>query len=65
MAQLMKPWIKANLQRHVYGYVEIWNGPFSPEFSAIYLPMITSALSLFVMFLMCLWMYWQKIFIRI
>jgi heparan-alpha-glucosaminide N-acetyltransferase len=65
MAQLMKPWVKANLARHVGYYIELNWGPMTTEFRDIYLPMIQSTAILLVLWLICLWMYRQKIFVRI
>jgi len=65
MSQQMKPWVKANLMRHVGSFLEGALGPMSTEFKGIYLPMIQSSAILLVLWLICWWMYRNKIFIRI
>jgi predicted acyltransferase len=56
MSQLMKPWITDTLKRHLP--VETWfRGPYGP--------MWQSAAVLLVLWLVCLWLYRQKVFLRI
>jgi heparan-alpha-glucosaminide N-acetyltransferase len=68
MAQLMQPWVKQTLQTHlgtasaVTGQ-DIWANYFGA--GSVYAPLWTSAAVLAALWLMCLWMYRQKIFVRI
>jgi predicted acyltransferase len=67
MAQLMKPWMKQTLQTHLGHY--IFQGGFGPSgqplLDEVYAPVIASAAVLAAFWLMCLWLYRQKIFVRI
>jgi heparan-alpha-glucosaminide N-acetyltransferase len=55
MAQLMRPFVRSSLRTH-----------FGPEpFSGPYGHLIQSASILLVFWLICLWLYRQKIFIKI
>jgi predicted acyltransferase len=67
MAQLMKPWVRQTLKTHLGP--NVFAGGFGPSgqplFSTVYEPMVASAAILFVFWLMCLWLYRQKIFVRI
>lgn len=61
MSQLLKPWITDTLERHfgkglftVYGAID-----------AVYAPAVQMALVLLVLWLICVWLYRQKIFVRI
>jgi len=55
MSQLMKPWIGKSLKTHISPH--LFDGPWGP--------MVQASSVLFVMWLICLWMYRQKIFVRI
>lgn len=55
MSQLLKPWISKSLATH-FG-PNLFSGPFAATGEA--------AARLFVMWLICLWMYRQKIFVKI
>jgi predicted acyltransferase len=55
MAQLLKPWISRTLATHFGPH--LFEGPFAAAYEA--------AARLFVMWLICLWMYRQKIFVKI
>lgn len=57
MAQLLKPWIARTLEIHIPGCADLFKLQAGPT--------IQAAATLFVMWLMCLWMYRQKIFVRI
>jgi predicted acyltransferase len=67
MAQLMKPWVRQTLKTHLGQ--NIFEGGFGPSgqplFSAVYEPMVAAAAVLFVFWLICLWLYRQRIFVRI
>ena len=55
MAQLMKPWLKRQLAIHI-----------SPNlFDGVYGPIVERVSVLFVLWLICLWLYRQRIFVRI
>jgi heparan-alpha-glucosaminide N-acetyltransferase len=62
MAQLMKGWVRGTLKTH-FGQ-DIFTGP-PGSFLATYGPIIDAAAILFVLWLVCLWMYRQKVFVRI
>jgi predicted acyltransferase len=55
MAQLMKGWVRGTLKTH-FGQ-DIFTGTYGP--------IIDAAAVLFVLWLFCLWMYRQKVFVRI
>lgn len=55
MSMLMKPWIRERLKMHLNSH---W-------FEGVYGPMILAASVLFMMWLVCLWMYRRKIFLRL
>ncbi len=55
MAQLMKGWVRGTLKTH-FGQ-DIFAGPYGP--------IIDATAVLFVLWLVCLWMYRQKVFVRI
>ena len=55
MAQLMKPFVGASLRTH-FGH-ELFSGPYGP--------LIRGSCTLLVFWLICLWLYRQKIFIKI
>ena len=55
MSQLMRPWLRETLKRH-FGQ-NIFNGTYGP--------IIDSAAVLLCLWLICLWLYRRKIFIRI
>lgn len=55
MAQLLKPWISSTLKIHFGQHI----------FDGLGGPIVQAAAQLFVMWLICLWMYRQKIFVRI
>jgi predicted acyltransferase len=55
MSQLTKGWVRGSLQTH-FGQ-DIFDG--------IYGPIVESVAILFVLWLVCLWMYRQKVFVRI
>jgi predicted acyltransferase len=64
MGQLLKPWTERTLQIHlgddIFSRVTAWLG-----LDAAYLPMVQLTMIGLVFWLICLWMYRQKIFIRI
>jgi len=64
MSKMLDGWIEGRLQTH-FGKELFKNiaGRFSEDF--IYEPIVERGLVLFVMWLICFWMYRQKIFIRI
>jgi predicted acyltransferase len=62
MAQLMKGWVRGTLQTH-FGH-DIFTGP-PGSFLGTYGPIVDSVAVLFVLWLVCLWMYRQKVFVRI
>lgn len=55
MAQLLKPWVRETLKRHISRTM----------FEGTYGPVVQSAAVLFTLWLICLWMYRRKIFIRV
>lgn len=55
MAQLLKPWIRQTLQTHISQH--LFEGPYGPIVAA------TSVL--LVLWLVCLWLYRQRIFVRL
>jgi predicted acyltransferase len=55
MAQLMKPWVRDNLRTHLGK--ALFSGPYGP--------LVQSAAVLLVLWLVCLWLYRRKIFLRI
>jgi predicted acyltransferase len=55
MAQLMKPWIRDTLKRHLGQHI----------FEGTYGPIVQNASVVFVIWLIALWMYRRKIFVRI
>ncbi|QDT26665.1 hypothetical protein Enr10x_19750 [Gimesia panareensis] len=68
MAQLIRPWVQKSLQMHLTTVDEMtgWSvagSLFSSD--CPYAPIAVSATVLFVLWLICLWMYLQKIFIKI
>jgi predicted acyltransferase len=61
MAQLLGGWIARTLQRHLgEGVLTLYGGVDS-----IYEPVVRLALVLFVMWLVCVWLYRQRIFFKI
>ena len=68
MAQLIRPWIQKSLKIHLTTFDQAtgWSVG-SSLFSADcpYAPIAVSATVLFVLWLICLWMYLQRIFIKI
>jgi predicted acyltransferase len=67
MSQLMKPWVKQTLQTHLGQ--NIFRGGFGPSgeplLPEVYVPLVASVAVLAVFWLFCLWLYRQKIFVRI
>jgi heparan-alpha-glucosaminide N-acetyltransferase len=61
-AQLMKGWVRGTLQTN-FGQ-DIFTGP-PGSFLATYGPIIDAVAVLFVLWLVCLWMFRQKVFVRI
>jgi predicted acyltransferase len=55
MAQLIKPWVKRTLEIHCGATI----------FTGVYGPILASVSVLFVLWLVCWWMYRQKVFVRI
>jgi predicted acyltransferase len=55
MSQLLKPWILQSLQLHLGQHL----------FDGVYGPIVSATAVLFVLWLICFWMYRQKIFVRI
>jgi heparan-alpha-glucosaminide N-acetyltransferase len=69
MAQLLKPWVAGTLKIHIArdlfdGAASLGNGT-KPLYLPAYGPMVQSAAVLFVLWLVCLWMYRRKIFVKI
>jgi predicted acyltransferase len=58
MGQLLKPWTSDSLQRHLGSEIFLLAGE-------LYQPMLQATLVGLVFWLVCLWMYRQKIFVRI
>ena len=65
MAQLLKPWVKKTLATHFGSGV--FNGTYfgTEIFPAIYAPTAESVGVLFFLWLICWWMYRQKVFLRV
>ncbi len=61
MAHLMQGWLRHTLETHFGANVLTLFG----HVDAVYQPIVFHALPLFVMWLICLWLYRQRIFIRI
>ena len=55
MSQLLKPWIRQSLQLHFGQRI----------FDGVYGPLVSATAVLFILWLICFWMYRQKIFVRI
>lgn len=55
MSQLLKPWVAQSLQRHLGPW--LFSGPYGPA--------VQSAAVLGVFWLVCLWMYRRKLFLRV
>ena len=64
MSQLMKPWIGSTLKIH-FGTTKFARdtGWFDPKYA--YSSIMQSAAVLFVMWMVCLWMYRRKLFLKI
>ena len=62
MAQLMKGWVRDTLKTH-FGQ-DIFSGP-AGSFLGTYGPIVDAAAILLILWLVCLWMYRQKVFVRI
>ena len=58
MEMLLKPWVAANLRRH------LGDGIFEVA-GAMYAPMVQATLTGLVFWVVCWWMYKQRIFVRI
>jgi predicted acyltransferase len=67
MSQLLKPWIRATLKKHLDAPVRSLLNEDAKWgiFDGTYGPILESAAILLVLWLVCLWMYRRKIFIRI
>jgi heparan-alpha-glucosaminide N-acetyltransferase len=78
MAQLMKPWIKQSLRTHLKTLTYVFDhwlglGPSimprveasGPLFARSYGPIYDSATVLFILWLICLWLYRRQLFVRI
>jgi heparan-alpha-glucosaminide N-acetyltransferase len=76
MGQLLKPWISHTLQTHLdWGYHALavktptdsmWQTAFGPHlFGGTYGPILQSLAVLAVLWLICLWLYRRRIFLRI
>jgi predicted acyltransferase len=67
MAQLSGPWVRQSLQTH-FGS-QIFKGQYgwygALEYDSIYGPIVAATATLFVWWLVCLWLYRQKLFVRI
>jgi predicted acyltransferase len=68
MAQLMPSWIRQTLQTHIGTASavtgnDLWGNVFGAN--AVYAPLWSSVAVLAVLWLICLWMYRQRIFVRI
>lgn len=61
MSQLLKPWLTATLKRHFGEGVFTAYGVIDP----VYAPAVQMAAVLSVFWLVCVWLYRQKIFVRI
>ncbi|HKI32446.1 MAG TPA: hypothetical protein VKA46_11300 [Gemmataceae bacterium] len=62
MAQLMKGWVRGTLKTN-FGQ-DIFSGP-PGSFLGTYGPIVDAVAVLFVLWVVCLWMYRQKVFVRI
>ena len=58
MSQLLKPWTRGTLQTHL-------GQDFSQLFGAAYAPIVEASATVLVLWLMCYWLYRQKVFLRI
>jgi len=68
MAQLMKGWVAKSLKTNLGGPAEWLNGEISQKFGldlAVYAPIIESAAVLLVLWLICLWLYRRKLFLKV
>lgn len=68
MAQLMKGWIAKTLQIHLGGPAGWLNSRLTESFGmnlTVYAPIIESAAVLLVLWLICLWMYRRKLFLKV
>jgi len=68
MAQLMKPWVSQTLRTHTgtvsaVAETDLWSSIFGA--GTVYSPLWHSLAVLTVLWLICLWMYRQRIFVRI
>ena len=63
MSQLMKPWIRQTLQTHYATLQDVFGLP--AIFEGVYGPIWLFSATLAVLWLICLWLYRRKIFIRI
>ena len=58
-------WVRGTLKTH-FGGETLFTGPyFGYDFPGVYAPIFDTVAILLVLWLVCLWMYRQKIFIRI
>ncbi|HEY2156084.1 MAG TPA: hypothetical protein VGH33_10675, partial [Isosphaeraceae bacterium] len=74
MAQLIRPWVKGTLRTHLtslsYTLDRTADGPSKIQpsgtlFAGPYGPLYEQAAILFVLWLICLWLYRRRIFVRI
>lgn len=69
MSQLLKPWtartLKTHLGEELFRLKVVWDGQTHYLASAAYEPMVKACLVGLVFWLICYWMYRQKIFVRI
>jgi heparan-alpha-glucosaminide N-acetyltransferase len=61
MSQLLKPWLTATLERHLGKGLFTLYGKLDP----VYAPAVQMLAIVFVFWLVCVWLYRQKIFVRI
>jgi heparan-alpha-glucosaminide N-acetyltransferase len=67
MAQLLKPWIRDTLKKHLDAPVRslLNREPNFSIFDGTYGPIVESAAIVAVLWLVCLWLYRRRIFVRI
>lgn len=70
MSQLMKGWVKNSLKTHLdwsWNWLSAQVGLPTGQgiFGGVFGPILSSAAALFILWLVCLWMYRQKVFVRI
>ncbi len=58
MSQLLKPWTRKTLQTHL-------GSDYSEAFGVAYAPMVEATTTVLVLWLLCYWLYRQRVFLRI